>query len=136
MYYIAGKRTKPVLTLDVDQIADLGFYRGGREHSCEAVLGYPTGTLSVVYKKTGDSSFQEFSSAQLDNSYTTSTSDVDSCTQKQTATFGLVFTAADDGAAVKCILSHSGDDLESEVDTLQLIPCELHSFKYFIYCKF
>lgn len=114
-----GKRTKPILSLDADLITDLEFgYRGGKEHYCESILGYPEGVLTVVYKRQGETDFQSFPSVK----YTEDRTQIDSCTTKHTLKFGLNVTGADDEAEVKCVLTHTSSELESEVQSLELIP--------------
>lgn len=112
--------TKPSLTLNADQIIDLGFHRGGREHECSSPnIGYPFGTMSVVFRKQGESDFQPFDDSRI--VYYRSNTTTDACTTSYSLKFGLNFTDADTDGEVKCAVTQDVT-LESDVQSLELIP--------------
>ena len=110
--------------MNPDTIIDLGFYRGGSEHSCEGDVGYPPGTLVVEGKIREASMYHEIANI----SYTRNTTESGACSSMQYLSFGISFYPELDHGKIRCRVqnyhySESNGAFSTELD-LVLIPSE------------
>ena len=107
-----------------DTIIDLGFYRGGSEHSCEGDVGYPPGML--VVEGTNRNAFMYHEIANI--AYVRNTTESEACSSKQYLKFGISFYPKLDHGKIRCRVQNdhyleSNGSFSTELD-LVLIPSE------------
>lgn len=107
-----------------DTIIDLGFYRGGNEHSCEGDVGYPPGMLVVEGKNRDASMYHEIANIE----YQRNTTKSEACSSMQYLSFGFAFYPQLDHGKIRCRVQNDhyveyNGSFSTELD-LVLIPSE------------
>ena len=107
-----------------DTIIDLGFYRGGNEHSCEGDVGYPPGMLVVEGTNRDASMYHEIANIE----YLRNTTKSEACSSMQYLSFGIAFYPQLDHGKIRCRVQNDhyleyNESFSTELD-LVLIPSE------------
>lgn len=112
---------KPILTLNADQVINLGFYRAEQVHTCEAVVGYPIQDLVVEMLYANASVYVELNSSQI--LIKTKENTPDTCKRNQKIEFGILFTENMVNAKVRCRVSGIDSiNTTSDEQAVYLIP--------------
>lgn len=118
--YSSDPPGNPVLQLNIDQVADLGYYRKGALHSCTGIIGNPTRELILEILYVNTTEYKEIPESILRDLKRNKT--VTGCKAIEHITFGLHFSSEMQDSKIRCRPSGNINNNTIAEEILKLIP--------------